>query len=84
MHYLAHTSAYYFNDRQIVLLIMRFPAGTTNSRYLAHTHTYIYTHTETCTYATKTRVYSVVTDKVDSTVNDDRCRRHFHDTKYEK
>jgi len=27
---------------------------------------------------------TVLTDKVDSTVNDDRCRRHFHDTKYEK
>lgn len=36
---------------------------------------------------TKTRVYNVNRQSVDSTVNDDRCRRHFHDistTKYEK
>lgn len=74
----SHTRAYNFNDRQIVLLIMRFPDNQ-QPYYLAHT-----THAHRHTHAQRRHACIALTDKVDSTVNDDRCRRHFHDTKYEK
>lgn len=43
-----------------------------------------HTRRDTDDARTRRHACTVLTDKVDSTVNDDRCRRHFHDMKYEK
>jgi len=41
-------------------------------------------HADTDDARSQRHACKILTDKVDSTVNDDRCRRHFHDMKYEK